>query len=146
MVPVTFAADVQPIIEQHCVACHHGGTDSETPNLSLKPTAYYNQAYESLMALTEPGSGNFDEKRYVAEREALAIESYLVEKIYGKELHAPQGLEGDSPHFSQELITQHGVDVRPVSDAERLTIVRWIDLGAVFRTAAAAENTARSQK
>lgn len=141
-VSVTFEADIRPILDRRCVACHDGGSRAEAPDLSGAPTAYYDRGYESLMQLEEPDSQNWDDKRWVAEREALAIESYLVEKVLGRELRAPRALSGDHPHPSPALLAERGAEGGPLSEAERLTLIRWIDLGAAFRTPGSAETFA----
>ena len=132
-VAVTFRDQVQPILDGHCVACHGSRTKAAGLDLSGTPTRYYSRGYETLMALNPSAGGNYDDKRYVSERQALAIESYLIEKLYGRELKARRALEGDVPHPSQALIDQASAAVTPLTDAQRLTIARWIDLGAVFR-------------
>ncbi len=136
-VEVGFETDIQPILDRHCVACHAGKAPAAGLDLTGQPTAFYSRAYENLMALRVPADRNWDDKEYVAEREALAIESYLVEKLYGREMRAPRPLSGDFPHPSADLIRRTGVAVKPLDDLERLTVARWIDLGAVFRYPAA---------
>ncbi len=103
---IDFVRDVQPLLDKHCVACHQGdGLD-----LRGTPTRHYSVAYESLHQLREPKSGNFADKRYINEREALSSQSPLIDKLKG---------EG---HYY-------------LSDEELLTLIRWIDLGATFRGA-----------
>jgi hypothetical protein len=122
---VDFLHDIQPILDRKCASsgCHAGSRPAAGLSLTAEPTEYYNDAYESLMLLEEPESGDFGRKKYVDERDALAIRSYLIEKLYGRELNAPRQLSGERPHPARE----------PLSEEESLTFVRWIDLGAPFK-------------
>lgn len=121
---VDFRADVQPILSARCAtaACHGSGAPAARLDLSAQPTRHYTRSYESLLALAEPASGDAGRKAYVAEREAQAVRSYLIEKLTGRELMAPRVLTGDRPHPSGN----------PLTPAELATLIRWIDLGATF--------------
>jgi len=132
---IDFLRDIQPLLDRHCVACHRGEDAGAGLELTGEKTAYYNNAYENLMQLSDPASRWYGRKKYVSERDGLAIESYLIEKIYGKELKAERELDGDVPHPSPELFRKHGLEPAPLSKQDRLLFVRWIDLGAAFRGA-----------
>ena len=131
-ISIDFPKDIQPILDKRCISCHSGADAPAGLTLTGDSTEYYNEAYESLMQLQEPSSGAYFWKKYVNERNALAIKSYLIEKIYGKELKAARQLTGDAPHPSQALLTQHNVQGEPLTDAEKMKLVRWIDMGATF--------------
>ena len=121
---IDFRRDIQPILDRRCVSCHDG-TSPQSAGLDLRgtPTEHYTVAYEALHQLRDPRSGNFGDKLYVNEREALAVESYLIEKLTGRELKAPQKLTTPGvPHPVSD----------PLSDDELLMLIRWIDLGATF--------------
>lgn len=121
---VDFRRDVQPILNRHCVSCHDGQS-KQAAGLDLRdtPTKHYTVAYETLHRLREPDSGNFADKAYINEREALAVESYLIEKLTGKELLASRPLDSPGvPHPPAD----------PLTTDEILTLIRWIDLGATF--------------
>ena len=130
---IDFVHDIQPLLDRHCVACHQGKAAPGGLVLTGEKTAYYSRSYESLQQLEDPKSGWFGHKRYVSERDALAIESYLIEKIFGRELKARRKLSGDYPHPSPELYRKHGLGPDPLSHQERMLLVHWIDLGATFR-------------
>lgn len=132
---VDFRRDVTPILEAHCTPCHGGAKPAAGLPLTSEPTAYYNTAYESLLALEEPKSGWYGRRRYVSERNGLAIESYLIAKLYGRPLQAPRPLSGDHPHPSPELFRRAGLKPAPLNETQRLLLVRWIDLGAAFKGA-----------
>jgi len=86
------------------------------------PTTYYDAAYEALMAF---GPGSNGGKRYVDERGASARGSYLIEKILGRELEAPRVLDFRCP--------PDGAAVPPLDPDVIAAMIRWIDLGAVYR-------------
>ena len=121
---IDFRHDVQPILDRRCVSCH-SDAEERSAGLDLRgtPTANYTVSYESLHRLADPRSGQQTAKKYINEREAMAIESFLIEKLMGKELDAPQILSTPG--------TPHPV-TGPLSDEELLTLIRWIDLGATF--------------
>ena len=129
---VDFVRDIQPVFDRHCTHCHAGDKPAADLVLSGEKTRYYNVAYESLMELEDPKSKWYGHKKYVSERNGLAIESYLIEKIFGKELKAPRELTGDAPHPSKGLFKEYEVEPAPLSDEERQLLVRWIDMGATF--------------
>ncbi|MFH1725811.1 MAG: hypothetical protein ABII00_14465 [Elusimicrobiota bacterium] len=129
---IDFVRDIQPVLDRRCAACHNGKTPPKGLRLTSGKTAYYNEAYESLMQLEDPESRWYGHKKYVNERAALAIESYLIEKIFGKELRAPRKLTGDTPHPSGGLLAGSGFTGGSLSEEERMMLVRWIDLGAPF--------------
>jgi len=75
---------------------------------AARPTKSFDTMYETLVT-------------YVDEVGSSAYNSALVERILGRELGAPQPNAGQC------------VGDPPLSPVERLTIIRWIDLGAVYR-------------
>ncbi|MCW8918809.1 MAG: hypothetical protein OQL08_08355 [Gammaproteobacteria bacterium] len=105
-IAIDFVRDIQPLLDRHCVRCHQGdGLD-----LRGTPTRHYSVAYESLHQLRDPASGNFADKKYINEREALSSQSPLIDKLLG---------DGH----------------RYLDDDELLTLIRWIDIGATFKGA-----------
>ena len=119
---VDFRRDVLPLLERSCAVdgCHRGGKAAGGLDLVPAPTAEFDTAYEALLA---PGTGSGVRWRYVDAAGASAYTSYLIERIYGRELGASRTLDGACPGDP------------PLDDGERLTIVRWVDLGAVYRGA-----------
>ena len=99
---IDFKRDLQPILEAKCTGCHSG--DQPDGDLNLAGSG----APDALLP-------------FVEYREALAIESYLIEKLSGRELHSGRMLEGDTPHPAEH----------PLSHDELLQFIRWIDLGAM---------------
>lgn len=111
-IAVDYLRDVQPIFDKHCTACHDGA--SAGPDLRNIKTDFYNLSYENLHRLRDPESGNFADKQYINEREALSSESPLIRMMV------------------QDAGKQH-MNGNRLSDAEMLTLIRWIDLGATFK-------------
>lgn len=105
-ISIDFFKDIQPLLERHCVACH----DKGDLDLRGKPTRHYNVAYESLHQLRDLASGNFADKKYINEREALSSQSPLIDKLMS-----------DGHHY--------------LSEQELLLLIRWIDIGATFKGA-----------
>lgn len=113
-IAVDFRRDIQPILNERCVACHNGSSGENSFDLRGIPTKYYNKAYESLHKLTDPASGNYADKKYINEREALSSESELIKIIRsGKGRHATPSVK--------------------LNESEMLALIRWIDLGATFK-------------
>ncbi len=121
-----FVTDLQPILDRSCAVagCHAGAAPAGDLSLTGAPTAIYSDAYESLLALGEGSGGG---KRYVDEREARAARSFLIEKIVGRDLEAPRALDRPCP--------PPGAAVPPLSEADTLAFIEWIDAGATFRGA-----------
>ncbi len=130
---VDFTRDIQPVLDRRCAACHGGRDAAAGLTLTGRKTRYYNDAYESLLQLEEPASRWYGRKKYVSERDALAIESYLIAKLTGRQLKASRPLSGDRPHPSPALFRARGLEPAPLSEAERRLLSLWIDLGAPFR-------------
>jgi hypothetical protein len=133
-VTIDFVRDVQPILDTRCAtaACHAPPAPAAGLDLTGRPTRHYSVSYESLMRLEDPAGGDASRKAFVAERDAQAIRSYLMEKLMGRELLAPRPLADELPHPRE----------RPLTEAQRLTLIRWIDLGATFRAPVAAPEAA----
>jgi len=107
-IEVDFLRDVQPIIDRSCAVagCHAGAAPAAGLGLSSAPTSWFNEAYETLLAsrgLEEP---------LVESRDGSAARSPLLRAL---ETHAP-----------------FGASAPPLGADDRLTLVRWIDLGAAF--------------
>lgn len=89
----SFDRELRPVLERKCAACH---ADFTGPG-----------AYAALLP-------------YVEHREAMAVKSYLFEKLLGRELHAPRALSGEAPHPRAD----------PLTAEELRAFILWVDLGA----------------
>jgi len=105
-ISIDFVKDIQPLLDKNCLSCH----DKGELDLRGKPTRHYNVAYESLHQLRDPASGNFADKKYINEREALSSQSPLIDKL----------MSSDHAYLSGE---------------ELLMLIRWVDIGATFKGA-----------
>jgi hypothetical protein len=120
-IELDFRRDVLPLLARSCASCHSGSAPAGGLDLEARSTERFDSAYEALLA---PGEGSLGGRRFVDEAGASAFGSALIERVYGRELGAPRVLA--RPCFGEP----------PLSELERLTIARWIDLGAVYRGAA----------
>jgi len=123
-IEVDYRRDVQPILDRSCAiaGCHTGAEPAAGLPLDGAATTFYSRSYESLL---RRGDGSRGGHAFVDERGSSARASALVERLTGRELDAPAPLGGTCPPA--------GAEVTPPSDEDLLTIVRWIELGAVFR-------------
>jgi hypothetical protein len=115
---IDFRRDVAPLVARSCLSCHRAGAAAGGLALDPTPTQRFDAMYEALLA---PGEGSGGGRKYVDERDASAPQSHLVERIYGRELDAPRALTRACPGDP------------PLAEGEKLTFVRWIELGAVYR-------------
>jgi hypothetical protein len=47
--PLYYPADVQPVLDRHCVRCHNGKDPKASPDLRGELTSLFNRSYEGLM-------------------------------------------------------------------------------------------------
>ncbi|MDR3229436.1 MAG: hypothetical protein LBT53_08530 [Puniceicoccales bacterium] len=59
---LSYARDVQPVWDKHCVSCHNSERKLGKLNLSGKQTALFNESYEELVPERRKGRGNYDKK------------------------------------------------------------------------------------
>lgn len=115
---VSFEADVGPMLERSCSSCHSGSAPAAGLALVRTATAHFDQAYETLLA---PGSFSGKNHAYVDATTPSARGSYLLERVLGRELDAPRKISGQC------------VGDPPLTRGEQLDLIRWIDLGALYR-------------
>ena len=113
--------DVLPLLQRSCATagCHDAGAHAAALDLSGRPTAHYDTAYESLVAR---GDGSAHGFRYVDVVGTTARGSHVIERILGEELDAPRAVTNPTPHRGQPAL----------SDAELHTLLRWIETGALY--------------
>lgn len=122
-ITVDFRRDIAPLLERSCATsgCHEGTDAAGGLALVPTPTEQFDAAFEALLAV---GSGSGGGREYVDERGSSARRSHLVERILGRELDAPR------------KVTRACEGEPPLSDDEQMQLIRWIELGAVYRGAA----------
>lgn len=118
-VAVSFAADIAPLIARSCQKCHDGALPPGDLSLAPSSSPPFDGAY---LALLRKGPGSAGGFAYVDALTPSAFQSHLIERLYARELGAARSLEGGSC-----------VGEPPLSDDERSTFVRWVDLGAPYR-------------
>jgi hypothetical protein len=143
---VDFRRDVMPIVEAKCVSCH--GQD-KTPRLDGGMElvdhgghAYFNRAYESLLAAHEPaGVGRSAFGRYV--HAGRARTSLLIWHLFGYDTSRP---------WDPRARSSPGVSLMPPKDAgvltddEKRAFVEWIDTGALWDVWAGQETKSARQR
>ena len=48
--PIHYPADVQPVLDKHCVKCHSGAEPKGKLDLTATPTSHFSRSYENLLA------------------------------------------------------------------------------------------------
>jgi len=129
---VDFRRDVMPIINEKCVPCHRRGEAAPRLDGGLELVAhpgghaYFNRAYESLLALEESGSEGGYRGRYVHPGKART--SPLIWHIFGR--NTARGWD-DVARRKPVRPIQPG-KVKPLTRNEKRTFVEWIDVGAMW--------------
>jgi tetratricopeptide (TPR) repeat protein/mono/diheme cytochrome c family protein len=84
--PVTFAADIAPILAAHCVSCHHPGGSAPFSLLTYQDVRARARSVASAVAARimppwkpEPGHGEFVGSRRLADRQVEAIEAWVAQ-------------------------------------------------------------------
>ncbi len=129
---VDFRRDVMPIIQQKCVSCH--GPDGTPPRLDgglalverSEGRAYFNRAYESLLASRGPQDGANYCGKYVDPGRART--SPLIWHVLGR--NTSRAWDGAAAAGAVKPIPAE--KSQPLGDDERRTLVEWIDLGAMW--------------
>jgi len=159
MVNVEFFQDIRPVLQSHCVSCHNGTEQAgqlDLTDLNLEddlPGDYRRLAKDESAEFGYPpviNNGTWRQtnaSRYI--RKFQSRRSLLVWKIFGERLdgwdnadHPTEAMPGDAStlpsganpdHADLDFVasTAHpagGMDA--LSMAEKMTVARWIDLGA----------------
>jgi len=102
-----FPRDVQPILDRHCVACHHHDRRDGEIDLSGDRTPYYSTAYWTMFSKSLVADGR------------------------NKHGNRPPRTIGTSASRLMTCLDRSHHDVQ-LSDQERFTIRTWIDSGATY--------------
>jgi hypothetical protein len=163
---VEFLQDIRPILQARCVSCHQGA--SPAGNLDLASTApvqglpgdYYRLAadndalYGYAPVITNGTWRQTNASRYV--RQFQSRRSLLIWKLYGQRFDGwsnadhptesvpgnaatlPPGADRNAADLDYTGMPMPPPPALPLSEDEKLTFVRWIDLGAPIDTGNAA--------
>jgi hypothetical protein len=117
-----------PILAAKCADCHSEWDSPIRLTKDLSPVSHegrsgrFNLSYESLLQGAENGNG-----RYVHSAGARA--SPLIWSLYGRNTSRPW----DGSAGAGEAIAKMPPDGSPaMTDEEKLTLVEWVDLGALW--------------
>jgi hypothetical protein len=146
VIDVEYHRDIRPIFERSCVTCHSVKSEKPGGGLVLDddrilPTKHHllpansPASYRTLAAAENPYGGN-SASRYV--RRFQSRGSLLVWKVFGRRTDGQTNDE--TPADKKPIVNFTGSmmpppdavksgKVKPLSDEDRLTLVRWIDLG-----------------
>jgi hypothetical protein len=143
---VDFRRDVMPIVEAKCVSCHGPG---KTPQLDgglelvdHGDHAYFNRAYESLLAAHEPaGEPRSAFGHYV--HAGRARTSPLVWHLFGQDTSRPWDIRAKT---SSKVNPMPPEGAPALTEDEKRTFVEWIDTGALWDVWAGQETKSASQR
>ena len=128
---VDFRRDVMPIIDEKCAGCHGQGQAPPRLDGGLAliehpgGQAYFNRAYESLLAVQDGSDESFRGK-YV--HPGRARTSPLVWHIFGRNTSRPW----DGQSASRPVKPIPPGESQPLDEKEKLIFVQWVDMGASF--------------
>ena len=132
--PLYYPADVQPMLDKHCIKCHGAGKEKPKANLDLRgtPTTFFSNSYERLLnrkylpiiGENHPKTGNV---HYLPARSLGSHNSLLVAMLSkGKvKLKDPNRAE-----LAAKLAKEHK-DLK-LTGPELLKITNWVDTNGQF--------------
>jgi hypothetical protein len=119
-----FRRHIMPIIKTKCMPCH--GAKGKPPRLDGTGKGSVNRAYESLLALEKSSVKGEYRGKYI--QPGQARRSPLVWHIYGR--NTSRGWDVATMKKGVKSIPRG--KTKPLTDAEKRTLVEWIDLGAMW--------------
>ncbi len=142
---VVFRRDVMPVVEAKCVSCHGPGSglrlDGGLELVRHGGHAYFNRAYESLLAAHGPGVElDADGGRYV--HAGRARTSPLVWHLFGRDTSRPWDMRATCDS-KVRLMPPEGAAA--LTDDEKRTFIEWIDTGAHWDVRAGQETESAGQ-
>jgi hypothetical protein len=143
---VEWTRDVEPVLERRCASCHGGASPAaglplarSTPRVEWDgvswPGAYFRLALDSEAELSPPPP-NGEARWYVPQlthflRGFQSRQSLLMWKVWGERLDGRSNeSRSDDLDFTPTAAHPAGVGVPGMLPEEKLTLARWIDLGA----------------
>ncbi len=138
---VEYFRDIVPILQARCVMCHSAANPaaglplaSNTSTINGFPGAYYRLIRDSdaVYSPAAPGGGGYEEPQlthYV--RAFQSRQSLLIWKIWGERLDGrANGDRSDDLDYAGSMSHPDGIGVTGMTNNEKVTLSRWIDLGA----------------
>lgn len=143
---VEWTRDVEPILERRCASCHGGANPAaglplarSTPKIDRDgvswPGAYFRLVLDTF-ADASPAPPNGEAQWYVPQltrylRGFQSRQSLLMWKVWGERLDGRSNeTRGDDLDFVPSAAHPAGTGVPGMLPEEKLTLARWIDLGA----------------
>ncbi len=126
---VDFRRQVMPILIRKCVPCHRQPdtplrlTDNPAPVEGPDGKARFNRSYQSLLTSNDNGEGGYG--KYV--HPGRARTSPLIWHIFGRNTSRPWDATAAAGEGVQRMPPAGS---KPLSAAEKQTLVEWVDLGA----------------
>jgi hypothetical protein len=134
-VAVDFVGQVAPIVASRCLPCHHAGASQ--PSLEVVPTGAsaevdiaLRRLYRALLARDNEVGGSTGTGKYVHPGNART--SPLVWHFLGRNTARPWDGAAAAARPAKPMPVGQGAEL---TDAEKQTIIRWIDLGAQWKFA-----------
>ncbi len=142
--PLHYPADVQPVLDKHCVTCHSGDNPKGKLDLSGIKTTLFNVSYEKLVRERRRGNGRrryplmvtigenhpkTGNVHYLPARSLGSHSSILVAML------APGKVTLKDPEqakIAAKLAKKHAKVNRQMTPAELLKITNWVDTNAQY--------------
>jgi len=127
-----YPADVQPVLDKHCVKCHNPKKKDGGIDLTGTPTALFSVSYESLMSgiserFAVVSEGHKNDVAYLPARSCLSYNTTLVAMLSrGKVRLADEALAKRAAKLAEK---HKEVDLQP---AELLKISTWLDANCQY--------------
>ncbi|MFV2068696.1 MAG: hypothetical protein ACC645_17125, partial [Pirellulales bacterium] len=124
-----YEADVQPILDRHCVSCHRGEHDDTDLDLRGVPTDMFSLSYENLIGVKCTGT-RVDWYR-VKRRDLLGTLIYENNPKVGNAEYLPPKSLGSTTARLLDILRSGHYDVC-LSEREMVRLTTWIDSNAQY--------------
>jgi hypothetical protein len=124
-----FEADVQPILDRHCVSCHNNENDDTDLDLRGVPTDMFSLAYENLIGMK--CTSNRIQWYEVKQRNLLGTLIYENNPKVGNADYLPPKSLGSTTARLVEFLRSAHYDVK-LTQPEMTRVTTWIDSNAQY--------------